>query len=195
MSAVDLADEHIARQANKEEQCKGRFWEGRFKSQALLDEAAVLACMAYVDLNPVRAQMADTPEDSDFTSVQLRMQALKNASSEQALQPNSVLPFTGYKAHGTPSAGLPFNLYEYLELVDWTGRCVRADKRGAIPTNVLLIMTRLNINQKDWLTVVKDFNRHFISAAGSNHHLKQHAEQTGRRWCATHGQLELCSSQ
>ena len=63
-------NEPIARQANEEEHGKGCFWESRYNSQALLDEAALLSCMACVDLNPVRASIADTPEASDFTSVQ-----------------------------------------------------------------------------------------------------------------------------
>ena len=65
--------EPIARQANAEDDVTGRFWEGRFKSQALLDEASVIAAMAYVDLNPIRAGMAETPEESDYTSIQQRV--------------------------------------------------------------------------------------------------------------------------
>jgi len=68
-------NEFIARAANKEDDVKGRFWESRFKCQALLDGAATAACMVYVDLNLIRAGLAATPEDSDFTSIQERVRA------------------------------------------------------------------------------------------------------------------------
>lgn len=79
-----VLNESIARQANIEDGVTGRFWEGRFKSQALLDEQAVLTAMAYVDLNPIRAGMAETPETSDYTSVAERIRMLQPTPPEAA---------------------------------------------------------------------------------------------------------------
>ena len=105
-------NEYIAREANKEDNCTGRFWEGRFKSQALLDEAALAACMAYVDLNPVRATMAPTPEKSDHTSIQYRINAAKAGKI-----PKRLMPFAGNPRKDMPP-GLPFVLTDYIALVD-----------------------------------------------------------------------------
>ena len=73
-------NEFIARAANKEDGVKGRFWEGRFKCQILLDEAAIAGCMVYVDLNPIRSGVAATPEESNFTSIQQRIRAWYNST-------------------------------------------------------------------------------------------------------------------
>jgi hypothetical protein len=81
-------NEFMARAANKEDKVKGRFWESRFKCQALLDEAAIAACMVYVDLNPIRAGLAGSPELSDFTSIQERIRAWQKETVTLASVPN-----------------------------------------------------------------------------------------------------------
>lgn len=76
--------EPIARLANKQDECTGRFWEGRFKAQRIADEAGLLACSMYVDLNPIRAAMAVTPEQSRHTSAYDRIKSLQGEQIDSA---------------------------------------------------------------------------------------------------------------
>ena len=111
-----LLNEHIARRANKEDECTGRFWEGRFKSQALLDDAALAACMAYVDLNPVRAKIANSPEQSSYTSIKKRIRAMHRHEQPDCLYP--LRPETGPGKQYKAGHSLPFTLSDYLVLVN-----------------------------------------------------------------------------
>ncbi|WP_172588374.1 transposase, partial [Shewanella xiamenensis] len=168
-------NEPIARQANQEDNCTGRFWEGRFKSQALLDEAAVLACMAYVDLNPIRAQLADTLEQSDHTSIQLRIRAALKGE-----QPSNLLPFIGNECDNQPN-GIAFSLTDYLQLVDDTGRIIRNDKRGSISESSGKILNRLNIPHDNWLKLTTEFGKLFYGPVGTLQELTDYCEHLEKR--------------
>ncbi len=170
-------NEHLAREANKEDGCRGRFWEGRFKSQALLDEAALLTCMAYVDLNPVRAKLADTPEQSNFTSIKKRIEKRVDHSDRQ--QPFSLKPFRSQGQN--PERALPFLLEHYLELVDWSGRVVRAGKKGAIAADIPPILDRLGIDSDEWLKTMA-WNNRFYQAVGRLKAMRAFALKSGQRW-------------
>ena len=140
-------NEHIARRANAEDGCTGRFWEGRFKSQALLDEAALLVVMASVDLNPVRAGLAASIEESAFTSGQQRLLAVAKPDRLADSPSPRLLPFAE-AIRGNEDAGLPFNLQDYLDLLDTSGRAVHPRRRGVISTSTpnLLVALDLDIN-------------------------------------------------
>lgn len=133
-------NEHMARRGNEEDRCNGHFWESRFKSQALLDDAAVLTCMSYVDLNPVRAGMVDTPEASDFTSIQQRLRefAPKTNAVNEETTPTCPVPLMklAVQAQDPHPNSIGFTLVDYLKLTDWAGRAVRAGKRGHIDEEI-----------------------------------------------------------
>ncbi len=166
-------NEPIARLANREDHCTGRFWEGRFKSQALLDARAVLACMAYVDLNPIRATMARTPERSDFTSIQERMLHPENTSLRAFSAQND-------------NEGIPFNLKDYLELVDWGGREVKHHKRGYIPANAPPILARLRMDAAPVLDYLAKDDLPSFGALGPVSMLRVFAKSVGRAFIKGH---------
>jgi hypothetical protein len=168
-------NEYIAREANKEDDCTGRFWEGRFKSQALLDEAALLACMAYVDLNPIRAKIAKTPETSKHTSIQERLESIKQSTTT-----HSLMHFVGNPREDIPK-GIAFSLKDYCELVDITGRIIRNDKAGHIDHQQQPILQRLGLSDEQWLTLTTEFEKHFCYAAGAEMMMNQFKEHTGHQ--------------
>ena len=239
-------NEPIARASNREDNCSGRFWQGRFGSVALLDEAAVLACSVYVDLNPVRAGVACTPEESDFTSAFDRIRSLPaslsdaardaTSSFEQPASENSIeyispaeaarpdawlceltlnegaseLPDTArlpervatrvvaandgeasacrcatrprLAARASDRGYLSIELANYLSLLDWTGRELRAERHGAIPGRLSPILDRLGLNGECWLETVRHFGRWFKRAAGGRESLAAAAMRCGRHW-------------
>jgi len=180
-------NEHLARRANEEDGCRGRFWEGRFKVQALLDEAAVLTCMSYVDLNPVRAALADTPETSDFTSIQQRIRDYTKSGEEKADVVGSgpsvrLMPLNSARQDPHPNA-LGFTERDYLELIDWSGRAIRAHKRGAIPSSAPPILTRLGLDADRYLALMVGQARIEVPVVlGRYERIKEMAEGLGRRF-------------
>ncbi len=180
-------NEDLARRANAEDNCKGRFWEGRFKSQALLDEAGLLTCMAYLDLNPVRAGMAETPETSEFTSIYQRIAEIGQTHRETA----TALPLAPFR-HDPQSrpaiqdSDIPFTLTDYLELVDWTGRAIREDKRGHIPAQLPPILERLRIDPAHWVRYMRREGPIFNRAIGRKSRLQALAERMKKCWVCGH---------
>lgn len=179
-------NEHLARRANIEDHCDGRFWQGRFRSQALLDEAGLLTAMAYVDLNPIRAGIAARPEESGFTSIYERIRtALVPRSSVEGTEegdPLAQIPLRPFHCADEQHQTIPYRFEDYLALVDWTGRQIRDDKRGHIDGQLPPIIRRLNIDHDAWCLAMRPRGNVFGRAMGKLNHLRLHASTLGQSW-------------
>ncbi|NRA59541.1 MAG: hypothetical protein HRU25_01245 [Psychrobium sp.] len=125
---------------------------------------ALLSCMAYVDLNPIRVGVAPNLSKSDFTSIQKRIAQYKshqkqscnkNTDISTADQPIALLPFAGI----SETNAIPFSYADYFELVDWSGRHIDPNKSSHIKLNEPKILATLGVDTNDWLTAVKHFRR------------------------------------
>ena len=187
--------ERLARRANRDDGCTGHFWEGRFQSVPLLDQAAVIAAMVYVDLNPIRAAMAETPESSDYTSVQARCCARQEHRVAQLVPTLATTPTTAESGLWIASIlratidqrdGCAFTaaitLDDYLTLVDVTGRIVRGDKRGAIPAHLAPILDRLRIDLDAWLALMRSGGHFGIGSFGALASRVREALRRGAKW-------------
>ena len=163
--------EPIARRSNKEDGCDGRFWEGRFRTQALLDDAATLGCMVYVDLNPIRARTTGTPAQSPHTSVRKRARSA-HATNDAPIQP---------LASSIRSQLSILSTAEYLQLVDWTARTLHPSEHGSIPDDVPPIINRLGLRRQQWCIQVTATESHYWRAIGRLESLLAFAKSVGLR--------------
>ena len=190
----------------------GHFWEGRYKAVVLLDEASLLACAAYVDLNPVRAAIAETPETSAFTGAKDRIDDLneredRTRSSTHDWERSRRRKRSGWLspieineredavgADNDPSGRraskkgfLSTSMLRYLELLDWTGRQLHRDKVGSIPNHLAPILTRIGLDAPAWCDLVKKFGRTFKRAAGTPESLAGEASRRSQGWLCSPG--------
>jgi len=205
-----ILKQRIARRANREDGVTGHFWEGRFHSVPLLDDAAVVSCMAYVDLNPIRAKMATTPEASNHTGVQHRIDArqvyrkasaiLEQAEQERkqtgatTIDPELIARAEQARADGpehdlwiAPALSATDNqvtLDDYLRLLDATGRILATGKRGQIPEHLKPILERLQIDVDSWLDVMLSHGKFLGTAVGALVNLVKEAGRRGLKWIA-----------
>jgi hypothetical protein len=279
--------EPIAKRANAEATVKGHFFAGRFESIRLLDEEALVACASYVDLNEVRAKLADLPEHARYSSVWYRLdgrqvrfndpdffcsgeqnpagqdtevasyseaeleKVFEPEASEEQVSASTALDLVGSVKENNPGCArdlgqqhflaaqseklararklgkarpgdadywlspidesvalaclgpeecgaefrknapkgmrfervgwLPMTLDQYLELLDWTGRQVRRDKKGSIPADAPPILERLGVKPDDWCEVTTQFGDWYKYAAGTAERMNDHAKKIGRR--------------
>ena len=166
-------NEPIAKRCNQEDFVRGHFWESRFKSQALLDEAAALTCMAYVDLNPIRASIAKSIEESEHTSIKKRVESL----TETALQ-NTVRAIAGNVKNRT----MVLKLKDYIELVEWTGQAIVYPNKASLPSKLSATLSHLNIQQDSWLGQVQSYGSRYYRFVGSLEQLKAKAQALGQQW-------------
>ena len=180
-------------------------------NQKLVDEAAVLACSVYVDLNRIRLGIAGTPETSEHTSIKMRIDARQDyqcfkrlaeeaperveTESPDGRQPEHeesgiwLTPIPIHSPYPQPRPGtFHMSLDHYIELVDWTGRMVRSNKRGSIPAHLRPILERLEIDVDNWIEVVLGFGRLFKTIVGKAKDLAAEAARRGRRFVKGLGQ-------
>lgn len=175
-------NEPLARRANREDDCTGRFWEGRFKLQAILDDTALLKCMSYVDLNPVRSGLVRFAEDAQHTSLRARIDG--RAKHLVAFRDNS----------SSRPGQLAMEQHEYLTLLRWSAMCVRSKRRNGAPSECRRLLVAMRLSHDQWIREVSHYGRWYYRAVGSVASIERYCSHLGQRWLKGTARLRTCSA-
>ncbi len=180
-----LLNQRVAQRANREDQANGRFWQDRFRAIRIDDEESLLACAAYVELNPIRAALAESLEQSEYTSIKRRIE------SEEACKPSEpqesaakrrdnflarltideksdpLGPCVSDQPDRCSDKGfLSMTVADYIQLLDWTARELVPGKKGPTPLSYPPILKRLGLKKSSWRALVMQFEEVFCHVAG-----------------------------
>jgi len=188
--------ENIARRANQEDECRGRFFETRFKCRECADPSGMLLCALYVDLNPIKAGEAASPRSARYTSAYQRIQAMTQRANardradgwlgeltlrEGTLEDETIAYSSRWGRRASDLGLLPISLENYLKLLEWTARQLRSGQRSTIPADLETLLDHLEINEEAWLETVQDYETAFCHAVGSPSALAEVAKRMGAR--------------
>jgi len=169
--------EPISRLANRQDETRGAFFEGRFKSVAILDEESLLATCAYIDLSQVAAGIAEVPKASPNTSIKARVDHAKarrptrngkgapgrparSTWSGAVEESHWLCPIEDRRRQGSSREGMfeGISLGNYLVLVDYTDRLLR-EGNSAVSTELSAIFDRLGSSAESWAARLETLSR------------------------------------
>lgn len=193
-------NENIARRCNKEDGRKGHFWEDRFNCQRVTGLGALMTCMAYVDLNPVRAALAEDLEGCRHTGLKDHLLAHKANLQLEALpkRPNPTLEeklirlelermsrradwLVPFGQKGSVLERISFE--SYVRIVEEAGKQIKENKPGRLPVDLVPTLEALELDVDRWVQNVRGFRGLFFRAAGTEAALKELARESGKKWC------------
>jgi hypothetical protein len=146
----------------------------------ILSTTIVLNTTAYLGASSSNWSWVCLPAHAPRSSLKT-VSAFTNVS-RVAADPSPARSKWRVRARASDQGFLPIEITKYLTLLDWTGRQLREDKRGAIPDNLAPILDRLGLDRSNWVNTVRDFGRMFKQAAGRASSLARAAPHCSRRW-------------
>lgn len=174
-SFMAIWQEAIAKRANLEDDCTGHFWEGRFHSVKLLDSIAVLYAFAYVDLNPVKANLTSRVCEAKHTGLKLRWNA-REASRDTWLTP--------FDCREHADGCLPMTLEEFVNAIQKRADAWLANKHTTLSVGHPKRLCELGISKELWSSSIDAVVSGFKYMMGGEESMTRQAAADGKQWYA-----------